>query len=45
MLSVDNLNTVKAIKLKELKGEMKMNDLLPAQLRQSIETHILRLLG
>ncbi len=45
VLSVDNLNTVKAIKLKELKGEMKMNDLLPAQLRQSIETHILRLLG
>ena len=45
VLSVDNLNTVKAIRLKELKGEMKMNDLLPAQLRQSIETHILRLLG
>lgn len=45
VLSIDNLATVKAIKLDEVKTEMKKNDMLAAPIRQSIETHILRLMG
>ena len=44
IISTDSLNTVKAIKLKELKSEMK-NGTLAAPVRQSIETRLLRLIG
>jgi len=45
ILSVDNLNMVRAIRLEELKTEMKHNDTMTAPVRQTIETHILRLIG
>ena len=44
IISTDSLNTVKAIKLKELKSEMK-NNMLAEPVRQSIETRLLRLIG
>ena len=45
ILSVDNLNMVRAIRLEELKTEMKHNDKMTGPVRQTIETHILRLIG
>jgi len=44
IISTDSLNTLKAIKLKELKSEMK-NNMLAEPVRQSIETRLLRLIG
>ena len=44
IISTDSLNTVKAIKLKELKSEMKSGT-LAEPVRQSIETRLLRLIG